>query len=711
MRLLQIDPNGSETTALDLHPMITVVTGLTPSGRDLVLRVARSLGAGSDPGLGGLVEAHGVLLDLNRETLDLLDLRVPNVPLVNDSDLPTGPALVDDDLSSLPPPPGGDQSRSKEVVESFIANAPVGVHGALDAARQRQRDAREALGILREAADKAHVEFDKVLARKKVAEAELAAAREATGPTLRLVADEADEAAEPKIDRNELIRRREELAVKIEGLEEKVTTANRGLEELSGIDTRPLQVLLDAIRNPPPVEMVPSERAHQLADEVVDLERKVNDLEKELDRRGLASGPALKQLESARIDLLEAEKTMKKPELTPEDVIELEAAHEAVFEAQKKKRGGQRRLDEAVALQQEILDRVGFPTWTAYVMGAGLLAIDHAAEQRLEKARLDMEAAESHWAAVCAEIEANPEHRRLLDRLEAVYLVAFDLLDGEEPDDLESALRGVEEPKREVSPDELIEALVYQLELVGLELPPAATDDLVIMASEAFIEEASAVEGRSDELRDEKFTAEAELSVARVQHDELSAIELPPEGADGDESYQPEPIDVPTEIDVEPLERAVEGADEEVGEYTEWLESREALVDAALTVETVATSRLNKLSNELLDEVEADAAAVAGNGSAAPRSGPPEPADVVEYFTDRLDSQRHVSFAGSLPLIINDALHELDSSQTRDILGDLQTLSESVQVVYLSDDPTIVGWAEDAGFQRAAVVPAPLGFG
>jgi hypothetical protein len=338
-------------------------------------------------------------------------------------------------------------------------------------------------------------------------------------------------------------------------------------------------------------------------------------------------------------------------------------------------------------------------------MGAGLLAIDHAAEQRLEKARLDMEAAESHWAAVCAEIEANPEHRQLLDRLEEVYLEAFDLLGGSEPDDLEQALRSLQEPKREVTQAELVEALIYQLELVGLELPGDASPDLVIVASDTFVEEAQAVEGRIEELRDEKVTAEAELSVARVQLDELNEMEQAAKDAP-----EPEPVEEPELIDLEPLGAEVQQASDEVVEYTEWVESREALVDAALTVETIATSRLFKLANELLDSVEADAAAMASNGTSV-RTGPPSHDDVVSYFAHRFDEQRRVSFAGSLPLVINDALLDMESADTRDVLSDLQVLSETVQVVYLSDDPTIVGWAEDAGFQRAAVVPAPLGFG
>ncbi|MBI2703722.1 MAG: hypothetical protein HYX32_00310 [Actinobacteria bacterium] len=796
MRLLQIDPNGSETTALDFHPMVTIVTGLTPSGRDIVLRVARSLAKAQDPGYGGLLEAHGVLLDLSRETLELLDLQTDFDVLIAEDDLPRGaplPPETAEDVEAAPAAELSEAARGYDDVEAFIESAPVGLSDEFDQARRRRADAREALGILREAAAKSQAEFDKVLAKQKMAEAEFAAVRESR-PLLRLVVgEEAEdgEPAEPQIDPREIIRQRNELALKVEQLEGRITTMVRGLEELSAIDTRPLTVLLDAIRNPQPIEYVPSDRAHELADEVIDLERKVAELEKDLDKRGLASGLALKQLEIARNELANAEKAMRKPELTADDISALEAAHEEVLEAETKasgafKRGGQKRLEQALARQQEILDHIGFPTWSAYVMGAGLLAIDHAAEQRLDKARLDMDAAENHWASVCAEIESNPEHRQLLDRLEDVYLEAFDLLGGTEPEDLEGALRELQVPKREVTSEELVDALAYQLELAGLQLPEGASADLTVVAADAFLEEASAVEGRIAEIRDERATAEAELAVARGQLNELALVELPELDETElsiDDAFDPsdpfglgdvqageraptemgprgeaeqqrglgtagDPFDVGAiaagdaggalfgglaeeqdEPDLERLERAVDDAVEEVAEYTEWVESREALVDAALTIEAVATTRLLKIASELMDQTDANApASVGGNGDSAggtassggspggsngsaARTGPPRVEDIEQFLVDRSETHCHVSYAGSLPIVLNDTFAHLRSDDARRLLDQLRMMSEAVQVIYLTDDGGIAGWAEEVGFQRAAVVPAPIGFG
>ncbi|MEZ5140942.1 MAG: hypothetical protein R2726_00240 [Acidimicrobiales bacterium] len=780
MRLLQLNPNGSEASALDLHPMISVVTGLGPSGRDTVLRAVQALPRGDDPGCAGLVEAHGVLLDLAPDALRLLGLEGDLDVVLRRADLPDHA-------------PGSDEAvASRPSIDHFLEETPVGVDAELDGARRAQRNAREALAVLEEAAVAARAKYDDVAARKRRTEAALAAASAPTAPHLRLVTDAetGEKVASDETDLDELRRHRAELAERITDLDERVAHIDRSLEELSAIDTRPLVVLLEAIKNPQPIEYVPSERAHELADEFVELQGKVDALEAEMEAKGRGPASALKRLEECRAELAAAEKAMRKPELGPDDIAELEAAHEAVLEAEKKasgglrKKGGQKALEEAQRHEQEVLDRVGFPTWSAYVMGAGLLAIDHAAEQRLERARFDVEAAEATWAQISEDIEADPEHKRLLDRLQSVYLEAYDLLGGEEPDDLERALRELQVPKREVTTEELADALAYQLELVGLALGPSPTVDLTVMAAEAFVEEAAAIDGRVTELTEEKHRAVAERDVAVAQLDELPDVpDLPestepgpagpgseaPAGADqvdeaddfasfaafetadegdepvgseptaaegGDDSFAafpslvgeaddggPAPLSlVPDDelglaeeepiaqeahaADLAALERELEEATEEEAEYREWVESREALLDAAIQVETVATSRLMRVAADLLERGR-------GGGDAADdlAGGADDDEAAVEfYLLSRLGALRSVSFAGSVPLAIDDALAGRPVAEVERLLAKLEQMAASVQILYLSDDPTVVDWAERAGFERAAVVAAPAAF-
>jgi len=113
-------------------------------------------------------------------------------------------------------------------------------------------------------------------------------------------------------------------------------------------------------------------------------------------------------------------------------------------------------------------------------------------------------------------------------------------------------------------------------------------------------------------------------------------------------------------------------------------------------------------------EQEAGAAGDEGDLADAPLPGDADDEDDAEavefYLLARLSALRAVSFAGSVPLAVDDALRGRPPTEVERLLGELERMSSSVQVVYLSDDPTVVDWANRVGFERAAVVPAPEAF-
>ena len=828
MRLLQLNPNADEASALDFHPMVTVVTSLSAAGREKVIRAITALPRGGDPGCEGLVESHGILLDLSPETLGLLDLHGDLDVLVRSSDVggtsgsaqgngssngsghrdgdgaepvatssdPFLDELADEDagapadvLATVLP-----VSVEPLSVEDFLALVSDGEYPELDAARRQMHQAQEASSVLREASDRARTEWEDRQVRRRRVEHALDAARAGqTRANLHLVPDDAgDDPEREAIDAARIAARRDQLVARQAELQVEIDRVDRGIHELAGVDVRPIQLLLDAIHNPGTLEMVPSERAKELATEFSRLQAEVGVLEDSLEARGFGSASAMARLDTAREELAQAERSMRPPQFTDDDRAQLETAHDEVLEAERRSRGrsGKKRLDEAIEAERSILDRMGFPTWSAYVMGSSLMGIDPAAEQRLERARFEFDAAEQHWSDVAAMIEADPNHRALLDRLEAVYLEAFDLLGGDDDQtDLEARLRTVEVPKREVSVDELVDALGYQLELVGLALPPGmATLDRTVLVAEAFLEEAGAIQGRIRELGDEKVEALTELQEiedeldalpvpdahdehpsAGVDHDgademiDLTAVDEPELDLD-DEGSDGEPVD-----DIEQLEADLAAAIEDERDYEELVEARDALVDTAIRIETVATTKVRRLAAELAQaradaENEASMAAFAAAGTvgsaddgdddastgaaedrtsafpdeapfATTGSGePPAWADDDDFGSDlarmlddedeeevdreklefyllaRLAALRSVSFAGSVPLVIDDALLGRPHDEVEQLLGKLERMSESVQIVYLSDDETVRHWADGVGFERAAVVRAPSDF-
>ena len=74
------------------------------------------------------------------------------------------------------------------------------------------------------------------------------------------------------------------------------------------------------------------------------------------------------------------------------------------------------------------------------------------------------------------------------------------------------------------------------------------------------------------------------------------------------------------------------------------------------------------------------------------------------YLLSRLAAQRSVSYAGSVPFVLDDALAGLPADVLEHLLDRLERMAAAVQVVFLSDDARISLWADRAGPERAAIV-------
>lgn len=85
MRILRLPVDGRR--AVDLHPRLSVVAGLDPEQAGRLRRAVDAITTGLAPPGGGLVEAHGLLLDATQDDLDLLDLATD--PVVGVASVPT----------------------------------------------------------------------------------------------------------------------------------------------------------------------------------------------------------------------------------------------------------------------------------------------------------------------------------------------------------------------------------------------------------------------------------------------------------------------------------------------------------------------------------------------------------------------------------------------------------------------------------------------
>lgn len=81
----------------------------------------------------------------------------------------------------------------------------------------------------------------------------------------------------------------------------------------------------------------------------------------------------------------------------------------------------------------------------------------------------------------------------------------------------------------------------------------------------------------------------------------------------------------------------------------------------------------------------------AGDLPAGPRT---DTAALERYLLDRVGAPRPLLRSGSLPLIVDDALRQLADEPVAAGLTLLARLADQVQIVWLSDDPRVLRWAE-----------------
>ncbi len=99
------------------------------------------------------------------------------------------------------------------------------------------------------------------------------------------------------------------------------------------------------------------------------------------------------------------------------------------------------RLEQLRAAEQEILTRMGFVTYTEFVMGTSILNVDPEREQRLEVARAELASAEDALAELEADVDAELARVELVAKRKALHDHAITMLGRDPGEDVEWALR------------------------------------------------------------------------------------------------------------------------------------------------------------------------------------------------------------------------------------------------------------------------------
>ncbi|MFN7150100.1 MAG: hypothetical protein ACK4V6_11540 [Microthrixaceae bacterium] len=687
VRVEQVAPGGG---AVEVHPRLTVLRGSTPELRRRLRAAFESLSGRSAPQEQVLVEVNGVRLQLDAATLAQLELDQgiePVLELGGRSD-----HVVDPDPSDTG---RGARDRLREVTS---ARTDLGA---------RMETARAGLDSFSTAAlDVCVGQIDALEARRSSLRVDF--------ERRRAVLDE----------------RRHELQSQLDGVGDLQ-------ERVAAIDADAVRRVRNAVVAATEQPAEPDTTALDLADRLDAALGQVRDLVVRRASLHIRESEAAQRLDEAAAEARSAERSMRAPQFDQSVVRRLEAVRDEIFAVDDRaSRLGatrnKRRLAELRSEEAVLLDRLGFDTYSAYVMGIPSVRAELERSSRVESARDRADRIAEEIDNIRRELPVPAEIDRAAQRLHQLLEEALDYLgaawqprtaadlisgiaEGDDATDLVyetvAALR-----RRRVQLDDLgadaLPALRDELvalidaSLRGHSSPPSGPVQLPALAEVPFVQvpataEPSELVGMADLWLDwhaslARWCVDAGPSVVELQQ---RLVEL---DVATDEDAITRWAEVEAELDVA-LDRLAE-AQERVRRHEDASEELARLREEEL--------ELRDRERRLLEEVAAEDAAAARSaeadrGPTARRSslgvdGPMSASSGVEWdVISRLARQRSVSFVGSIPALVLQLPDDPDDRAN--VLVRLDRLSDKVQVLVVSDDTAVVDWARGLDGRGAVV--------
>jgi len=324
MKLVRIDALSRGGHPLELHPSLTVLLGASPEQRRRLAEVVAALGgSGAVPADAATVDLHGVLMPLDAATTDLLRTDAPLAPVLRPTVLATSSVLTAGDGTG---DVAGSSAPPATLAEMAQARSELG------------RRTEELRALLDPLAD--------------------AAVASATAHRASVAARADDRAAErqdlrraSQAERSALIAASHELADEVQSLESK--------DPQRLVEVRDqLLVLLDGPGGPDP----DAQELAEALDVVMAEERTVSERRAAAERQ-LATAEVARAEARAQLDRLE--QAQRSPVHDADLVARLEQVRDQIFAPG----ASSADVDELRATEAELLDALGYETYTAYVSG------------------------------------------------------------------------------------------------------------------------------------------------------------------------------------------------------------------------------------------------------------------------------------------------------------------------------------------------------
>jgi hypothetical protein len=693
MRLVSLclveDPNST----LTFHPRLTVVFGLTPEARSFLAEALSLMVNGQSAGVFAQVDMDGTLIDVGPGYR-----RVPApIQVVNS-------VIHAQDL--LEPRMGVTARKSGEAPAS-----PVDLPDQLVKAKRQHQAATASLHALNDSIQRVRADAAAAVEARKSIVAALEQARAAADPgcvaALRGAFDlarqvELDLGADFGVVRADTI---DTVKSRIELLEAHLLSARESLASLPYLPSAgvvsSLEDALQIVRPGP----VASRRAIELADQWVKLREQLAEIEERYATTDGSVSAISDRLDAARHELVVAEVGSKPRTLTDDDIRELETTHEALLEAERKATGrlggnrAKRQLEIAIEHQQAVLDRLGFPTWSSFVMGDRMLDSTKDAKLRVQQLQAEVARLERQWAAVSAVLDSDAEFVATLDQIDVVYAEARTLVG--DVDDLEMALRNlrVDPARSTTTAADAQKRLVAELAGVGIEYDDGAQLEELCGYAERWIADAHAVDAHRQELERDIAEAELEMAEARATFDRIETL-----GPHDDSRLSGNARVRSARSAIAEAMGRVARHRAALGEITRLLvvstaaaasERRTSaehaakleLLELATSMERAALERVSRIEAAMRDE-----SPIVSSSRQSMGAGHDEASVLGEYIEKRAFASLPHSLAGPLPLLLDDCFAGMNSDIRVSLLHRVNRTAERTQLLYLTSEADVADW-------------------
>jgi hypothetical protein len=526
MRILRLDLDSGEE--LDLHPYVTVLGGLDPGLRRRVIDQVARLSRGDAEGIAGLVEAHGMLIEITPQRVTSLGLPEHADVIVEADQLPGARVVASDTAEHAEQRSLRDKVAAVEAELSRLTSEISRVAAEMERRTVELDDARRSVDefavTAHEAAVRAVAEAEALvrrrldagasgagvadLPRQSAEEAERERVAEGLAEQRRRHSDLEAVLDEERLGLLQLLEQLEAEQQRLDALRaEQADDAQPALPEPlpapvpapAGPDPAVVAqvgaLISEVVAGPPDVPMVPSLPAAALADQVAAHHQRQAEFDRELIERGLDPQALRERLAYARRSETDAAEAARPRTVSPEDDAAIERLHDIVVENADKResrRHGKeatRLYEEASAQLNEVLERYGFPTYASFIMGRTAPAVDVEARRRHDEAKAMVAALERELAEMETALAEDPHGRMLRAEHDQLWAAARDLL-GHLPHDVESALRNhlVPGDAHFDAPDRLRDVL----RRLGVDTAHAATTGALLDIADAWHREATA---------------------------------------------------------------------------------------------------------------------------------------------------------------------------------------------------------------------------